>query len=222
MQNNVTPPRTEVLAIIPHDFLDKKVNEKFVQKVMGRVLNCANCRAGNPDIFEPDYFFDDVPFEFTIASDRKRKNNFIQKFFMKGTYSSDDVDQDAFKYIMSSIEEKMLKKYSVPNVHLCVLCLINLTGWVLDEYGSIAHSLIDWPRQEFFDKVKELCIVSGKFKNVFFIFPDVSASWWVWDLKSNRKACVQLSAKEMASNEYPFWITRDGYDLVLKETGNLR
>ncbi len=189
---------------------------------MERALRRANWRTGNPDVFEPDYFCDDIPFEFTIASDRKRKNNFIQKFFLKGTYSSGDVDQDAFKYIMSSIDEKMTKKYSVPNVHLCVLCLMDLTGWVLDEYGSLSHSLIDWPRQEFFNKVRDACIVSGKFNNVFFIFPDISASWWVWDLRTNCKVSIQLSTKEMIGNEYPFWITRDGYDFVLKETEDLK
>lgn len=87
---------------------------------------------GNPDKFEPDYFFNGIPFEFTIASDSKKKSNFVQQFFW-GKYSSEDVEQDVFSYIMERICDKASKKYSVENVHLCILCLLDLSNWVFFE-----------------------------------------------------------------------------------------
>ena len=209
------PPYVIVSACLPKNFLRKSVNEPFIQQIMRIALGRTNWAPGNADNFEPDYFCDGVPFEFTIASNRKKKGNYIQKF-CSGTYTSEDMEQDIFQYIRESIQQKLEKQYSVPNVHLCVLCLMDLTYWVLDEYESVAHNLLDHTRAAFFYWIKKQCIDSRKFNNVFVIFPDMAAKWWVWDVLTGYKASVQLSTEDLLSNQFPFWIDNELYEELLK------
>lgn len=193
----------DVIEFLPHNFFSKEKNEPFIKEIMSAVLKDTVWIPGNPDNFETDYFCDGIPFEFTLASDSKRKNNFIQRV-QRGTYSSEDVEKDAIAYIRERIADKAAKKYSVSNVHLCVLCLLDMFNWVSDEYGSITHTLTDWRRKQFFDEIKSDYIDTGIFNNIFIIFPDVCAKWWVWDLRSNHKASIQLSDSEINSGKYPY------------------
>ena len=209
------PPSVVVSAFLPKNFLRKTVNEPFIQKTMGVALGRTNWTPGNADNFEPDCFCDGVPFEFTIASNRKKKGNYIQKF-CSGTYTSEDMEQDIFQYIRESIQQKLEKQYSVPNVHLCVLCLMDLTHWVLDEYGSVTHDLLDHTRATFFEWIKKQCIDTKKFNNVFVIFPDMAAKWWVWDVLTGYKASVQLSTEDLLSKQYPFWMNNEAYEELLR------
>ncbi len=193
----------DVIEFLPHNFFSKEKNEPFIKEIMSAVLKDTVWIPGNPDNFETDYFCDGIPFEFTLASDSKRKNNFIQRV-QRGTYSSEDVEKEAIAYIRERIADKAAKKYSVSNVHLCVLCLLDMFNWVSDEYGSITHTLTDWRRKQFFDEIKSDYIDTGIFNNIFIIFPDVCAKWWVWDLRSNHKASIQLSDSEINSGKYPY------------------
>lgn len=193
----------DVIEFLPHNFFSKEKNEPFIKEIMSAVLKDTVWIPGNPDNFETDYFCDGIPFEFTLASDSKRKNNFIQRV-QRGTYSSEDVEKDAIAYIRERIADKAAKKYSVSNVHLCVLCLLDMFNWVSDEYGSITHELISWRRNQFFDKMKSDYIDTGIFNNIFLIFPDLCAKWRVWDLLSNHKASIQLSDSEISSGKYPY------------------
>lgn len=206
-------------AFLPANFFSKSVNEPFIQQIMRIALGHENWLPGNADNFEPDYFCDGVPFEFTIASDRKKKGNYIQKL-RSGTYTSEDMEQDVIQYIRESIQQKLGKKYSVSNVHLCVLCLIDLTYWVSDEYGSETHDLLDHTRTSFFEWIKERCIDTEQFSNVFVIFPDAAAKWWVWDVKTGHKASVQLSAESILSQKVPFWLTREVYEDLINQTAS--
>ena len=217
--NMPEPPSVIVRAYLPPDFRRKSVNESFVQKVMELALGCSNWIPGNADRFEPDYFCDGVPFEFTIASNRKKKDNYIQRFF-SGAYTTNNVEQDAFQYIQESIQQKLKKTYSVSNVHLCVLCLTDLTDWVLDEYGSVTHCLLDGDRQGFFEWIKLQCIDSKKFNNVFVIFPDMFATWWIWDVLTDHKANIRLSEADILSGQYPFWLNQQSYEELMKLSGN--
>ena len=210
------PPSVVVTAFLPENFLNKSVNEPFIQRIMQIVLGRSNWVPGNANCFEPDYFCDGIPFEFTIASDRKNKGNYIQKF-VSGRYTTEDMEQDIFQYIRQSVQKKLEKQYSVPNVHLCVLCLMDLTYWVLDEYGSVTHCVLDYTREEFFEWIKGECIDTKKFNNVFVIFPDMAAKWWVWDVKTGYKASVQLSTENILSKKYPFWINNDAYEKLLRQ-----
>ena len=204
-------PEYAMVAFLPENFLHKSVNEPFIQEIMSMVLNRKEWKPGNPDKFEPDYFCDGVPFEFKIASDRKKKKNYIQRF-RSATYESEDIEDDIIQYIQASIQQKLSKQYAVPNVHLCVLCLIDLTDWVLDEYGSITHHLTDYIREDFFLWIKQQCIDTHKFNNVFVIFPDMFAKWWVWDILSGNKANITLSEQELLSSRYPFWMLKKKYE----------
>ena len=210
------PPSVYVPAFLPENFLNKSVNEPFIQRIMGTTFERDNWIQGDANKFEPDYFCDGVPFEFTIASDRKRKNNFVQRF-RSGRYTSENIEQDFFQYISESVKEKLEKRYSVTNVHLCILCLMNLTCWVNDEYGSYLHCTLDHNREEMFAWIKEQCIDSCKFKNVFVIFPDMYATWWVWDIRTDNKAKIQLGPQYMLKHGYPFWLEKSKFDLLLSD-----
>ena len=70
-------PSYEIYEFFPKDFFKKEVNEEFIKLVMEQVFPDRNWVKGNPDLFEPDYFCNEIPFEFTIASDKNKKSNFI-------------------------------------------------------------------------------------------------------------------------------------------------
>lgn len=196
-------PYVDIYCSFPLDFFHKSVNEPFIQQIMSIVLERTNWTPGDPNLLEPDYFCDGVPFEFTIASDKKHKNNFIQKYRV-GQYTSEDVETDVFGYIDIALRSKAEKNYSVTHVHLCVLCLLDGTSWVLDEYGSVTYHLVDGRREEFFSEIKSRYIESKIFQNIFLIFPDMSAKWWVWDVLTNKKSYVQLSPNQIMSKKVPF------------------
>ena len=201
-------PVYNVIEYLPADFLSKTVNEPFIQMLMSRVFPDTRWVPGNPDKFEPDYFCSGTPFEFTLASDCKRKNNFIQKIRQK-TYSTADADTDVIAFIRQRISDKASKKYKVPNVHLCVLCLLDMTGWVLDKYGSVTQPISDWSRQEFFDEIGTTYIASGIFSNIFILFPDMFARWWIWDLRTDKRISIQLEDSDLKSGAYPYCLCKD-------------
>ena len=132
------------------------------------ICNVSQTISKNPDRFEPDCFFNGTPFEFTIASDSKKRHNFIQQFFW-GRYSSEDVEQDVFSYITERICDKASKKYSVDNVHLCILCLLDLS------------------------------IDAGVFSNVFIIFSDPCAKWWVYDVLTDNRSFYEITDADSVS-----------------------
>lgn len=206
MENGVLYSITEYF---PKDFFNKRVNEQFIQMLMETVLEKGDWKPGNPDEFETDYLFNGVPFEFTLASNSKRKNNFIQRM-QRGIYTSDDVESDAISYIEERIADKAKRHYSLPNVHLCVLCAMEMFNWVSDEYGSVTHDLVDWKRDQLFTKIKRDYIETGKFNNVFLLFPDIFAKWWVWDVRTGHKASIHLPTEDIQSGKYPYCIVRQG------------
>ncbi len=206
-------PSYEIYEFFPKDFFKKEVNEEFIKLVMEQVFPNCNWRKGNPDLFEPDYFCDTVPLEFTIASDKDKKSNFIIRL-KNSTYKTENVEQDVFEYIEHQIKAKSEKKYFVKNVHLCVLCLLDRFQWVSDTYGAYTHFLTDGPREEFFNKIKQDYIETGKFNNIFIIFPDIMTSWWVWDVFSNNKVQLKYSDSQILSQKYPFFAIKDIYDEI--------
>ena len=181
--------------------------------IMASVLPSGEWVQGNPDRFEPDCFFNGTPFEFTIASDSKKKHNFIQQFFWSG-YSSEDVEQDVFSYITERICDKTSKKYFVDNVHLCILCLLDLSNWVLDYYGSVSHVLVDYTRKQFFMKIRDKYIDVGVFSNVFIIFPDPCAKWWVYDVLTDSRSFYEITDADIKSGKVPFVMIKEIYDKI--------
>lgn len=209
MDHNV--PSYEIVSFYPKNFKSKSVNEPFIQKMMASVLPVGEWSSGDPDKFEPDYFYNGTPFEFTLASNSKRKNNFIQRYF-GGRFFSEDVEQDVFSYIYERIQDKASRQYSVEGVHLCVLCLLDLSGWVSDYYGSFAHDIVDWQRQEFFIKLRDEFIKTGLFANIFIIFPDPCVTWWVYDVLSEGRANRSLTDAEIKSGIIPFHMFKNYYE----------
>jgi hypothetical protein len=208
--NSEFKPLYNLVSFFPRNFFNKEINEPFIRDVMADVLNIANWKQGNPNAFEPDYFGDGVPFEFTIASDSKKKNNFIQRI-SRGKYASENIENDVTGYIRERIKDKATKKYSVDGVHLCVLCLLDMFLWVSDEYGSVTHCLTDYNRIQFFQEMRSEYIKNGVFNNIFIIFPDMCGKWWVFDVLTDRKSAVVLTTNDIKSNKYPFVIEEKIY-----------
>ena len=67
-------PSKRFVLFYPENFFDKTVNEDFIQKTMQLALQRDDWRVGNANLFEQDRFLGKNPFEFTIASDEKKKN----------------------------------------------------------------------------------------------------------------------------------------------------
>lgn len=213
MNQEIKAPEFEVLSFIPQNFFNKEVNEEFIKLTMKSVLPIGEWVKGVAEKNEPDYIYNKVPFEFTLASDKCKKNNkdnFINKL-RTITYTSNNTEDDAINYIKNQIEVKANKKYSLENVHLCILSLIEKFDWVSDEYGSYTHDLIDYKRESFFNEIKKNYIDTNIFKNIFIIFPDMTSFWWVWDVASDKKISLRVTPQMMESEKYPYFIEKRLY-----------
>ena len=83
---------------------------------MKSVLGNGIWQKGNPELKEPDYIFNNIPLEFTLASDKcnkNNKNNFINKL-RTITYTTNNSEDDLICYIQEQIEEKSKKQYLLP------------------------------------------------------------------------------------------------------------
>lgn len=205
----------DVVSFFPKDFFDKDVNEPFVQKVMACLGGKSDWRKGDPNAYEPDYFCGSIPFEITLASDHKNRDNFIQRL-THGYYTTPDAEEDAIRFIEERIQRKAGKHYSVSNMHLCVLCVIDLTNWVSDHYGSVLHAAFDGRRQDFFSSLIKQYISTGVFSRIFIIFPDFHAKWWVYDVVTDVRHYYQIAPEEIKNGTDPFVLNKSLYDKIMQ------
>ena len=215
MSDKVPSPLTyEIISYFPANFFSKKVNEPFIKNIMNVALKLPDgtWREGNSDIFEPDYFYNNIPLEFTIASDK----HFIERLRF-GSFSTENKEQSAIKQITTSIEKKTEKKYSVTPVYLCVLCLLDMTSWVLDEYGSCTYFLLDGTRENFFKEIKTKYVDTGIFKDIFLIFPDMTSSWWVWSIDEDQRTEILLTVDNIKNKDVPYVIEKSAYNKMIEE-----
>lgn len=203
----------DVHGSLPKDFFSKSFNEPFVQDLMSKALGMDNWIKGNPDKFEPDYFCNGKPFEITLVSDSKKKNSFIRRL-QQGLYTSDDCEADLLKYLDDRLTVKARKQYSAEGVHLCLLCVTEMFIWVADEYGSQLAFIFNSRRDKYFKKIKNEYIDTGVFANVFVIFPDLFAKWWVYDVLSNVKCGIR---GDISDSNYPFFIDKNLYAKMIEE-----
>lgn len=201
----------ETVTFYPENFFHKTKNEPFIQMLMQAALPNTHWQKGDPNKLETDYFCNKTPFEFTIASNRNAKQTFVAQL-ISNKYTTDNLENDVFSFIQESIVAKSLKKYSVTDIHLCILCLLDMFSWVANEYGSYTHCIFDCQREQFFNKIKKDFISTKTFNNIFILFPDIAAKWWVWDVLSNRKTYYQLTDDMIKSGEYPYTMLKDMYD----------
>ena len=199
-----------VVECIPKEIFLKENNESFIRKMLTKSIGEGVWVRGDPNLREPDFFWNDVPFEFTLASDQRKKNNFVRKM-IEHHYISDDAERDLLDYCMVRIEEKAKKNYSVDHVHLCILCLIDMTFWVSDHYGSSFHELYQYRKEEFRTSVRKEYIEKGIFENVFLIFPDIFGSWWICDCLTDYKTQVKLSDKNIRDGKIPYMLVEEEY-----------
>ena len=74
--------------------------------------------------------------------------------------------------------------------------------------------------EEFIKFIMKNVLPDGKwvkgnvFKGIYIIFPDIMASWWVWDLNTENKAKLTLlpPTSNLRDCPYPFIIARELYD----------
>lgn len=210
----------DVVSCFPNDFFDKEVNEPFVQKVMACLSGKSDWRKGDPDAFEPDYFCGSIPFEITLASDHKSRDNFVQRL-TRGHYTTPDAEEDAIRFIEERIQRKAEKHYSVPNVHLCVLCVIDLTNWVSDHYGSFLHDALDGRRQDFFSSLITQYINTGVFSRIFIVFPDFHAKWWVYDVVTGIRHYYQITDEEIRNGTEPFVLLKSEFDWIMRKGNDM-
>ena len=181
-----------------------------MQYIMSRTLLKDGWKRGDPNKFEPDYFCDGVSFEFAMASTGEKGDTYVRKI-KNAEYASNDVEKDAMNYIWKSVEKKARKNYAVEHINLCVLCLLNLYGWMSDEYGSVLVTADDLRREKFLDNLKTQYIKSKRFDNIFIIILGLAAEWWVFDMKKGTKSYVQLKEREMVEGKMPYTTIKSDY-----------
>ena len=193
----------DVLHHFPPDFFDKRVNEPFVQELMNQTLSMGPWRRGDPNAYEPDYFCGPLPFEITLVSDSKKKDSFIERFKSRH-YMPDEAEEELFLFMVSRIEDKAKKTYSVHPVHLCLLLVKDMFHWVADAYGSTVTPQLNARRDQWFTKIRRSYIDKGIFANIYILFPDVCASWWVQDLCTMERHEVKMDIRDKSR---PFVVT---------------
>ena len=194
-----------VFSYFPESFVNKAVNEPFIAFLMSKYLGICidKWKQENPNAFHPDYSADGQFYEFTLASNRS-KNNFIQKL-QRVTYNSSNVIKDAWNYIQESLESKAKKQYSVDNVSLCVLCLLDFNEDKITENGSMSADLFQAFHSEIYDLIKSDYVDKGSFKNIYIIFPFSDETWWIMDIIKGIVSPIRLTDKEIKSGNYPFY-----------------
>ena len=98
--------------------------------------------------------------------------------------------------------------------------------WVSDQYGSYTHFITDYKRELFFKDIKSKYVDTKVFSNIFIIFPDLAANWWVWDILSDNKVSLQVTPYMIESRDYPCFIEKRLYvklvnDGYLKDIFNI-
>ena len=82
MSKEIKAPEFEVLSFFSKNFFNKAVNEEFIKLVMKCIFSNGEWIKGNANKQEPDYIHNNIPFEFTLATDKcnnKNKDNFIKR-----------------------------------------------------------------------------------------------------------------------------------------------
>ncbi len=75
MKQKIKAPEFEVLSFLPKDFFNKDINEEFIKLVMSSIFSEGEWLKGNANRKEPDYIYNGIPFEFTLASDKCNNKN---------------------------------------------------------------------------------------------------------------------------------------------------
>lgn len=129
--------KTDLVIVTPKNFYNKKYNEEFIKIIMNSTLKNHYWKAGDPNKREPDYFCDDIPFEFTLASYNKSESHpydFIKEYRL-GLYSSKDVEKNAFEIIECSIEKNqqnhILHKTIIYVFYVCLIYQVGLLRRIL-------------------------------------------------------------------------------------------
>jgi hypothetical protein len=193
----------ETVEFFPNRFFDHDVNEPFAKEILQTVFGGEGWRYGDPQKKEPDLFFGEISIELTLACDRNTTENYIRKI-KAGDYTTEDAEAEQLRFIDESIFDKTTRIYSVDGVNLCVICTIAMQDWVSDYYGSVTHFIVDWRRQQYFEDLRSKYINSGKFSNIYILFPDLCASWWLFDLKTESRKIICLTDEQINSGKYPY------------------
>lgn len=194
-----------IFSYFPSKFADKAVSEPFIAFIMSKYLgiDLEKWKQGDPNQFIPDYIVNNQYYEFTLASDRG-KNNLIRKL-QKVTYNSTNVVKDAWKCIQESLDSKMKKNYSVNDISLCVLCLLDFNEDKNTDNGSMSADLFNLCHQGIYDSLQYDYVDQGKFKNIYVIFPFSNETWWVMDVVDRNVSPIQLDESEILTGNYPFF-----------------
>ena len=200
-----------IFSYFPDDFFNKNVNEPFIVFLMSKYMknDIDDWKQGNPNEFIPDYVVNDHYYEFTLASNRC-KNNLIRKL-QKVTYESKNVIKDAWQCIQESLDSKMKKNYSVDDVSVCILCLLDFNEDKITDNGSMSAELFNLFHRDIYDSLQSDYISKGNFKNIYIIFPFSNETWWVMDIVKSNISSIQLSEAEIKSGNYPFFSRNMNY-----------
>ena len=72
--------------------------------------------------------------------------------------------------------------------------------------------MFDYPREQFFEELREEYIKTGIFKNIFIIFPDPCVTWWIYDVLTEARFRYALTDEEIKSGTMPFSIYKEMYE----------
>ena len=173
-----------------------------------------------------------------IAEDDRISRSFFQKFM--SSYGACDIAVDGMEALdlyMDAVKAEIEKDPEAESRLQNLDALIN----AVKEYEDRCHKGEKEPSVA--DFLPEISLLSGEddsnageggavtlmtvhlakgleFNNVFVIFPDMFATWWIWDVLTDHKANIRLSETDILSGQYPFWLNQQSYEELMKLSGN--
>ncbi len=188
----------------PKDFFKKDVNEKIQADFLLRALKAEHYSKGDPLKDEPDICIDGKYIELTLASDKNKSIDYINKI-RTGTFSTDKLEDISISCIEDACFKKSQKKYFCNHKRLNVLLTIPIYIWIRKAYSNIPEFVFNSKLDFLMSKIKNDYIDKRIFDDVYIMMPGFCYDWLVYSCKDNLLLNhILLNNLEIESRKYPY------------------
>lgn len=190
----------------PPDFFKKDVNEKIQTDFLLRALKAEHYSKGDPLKDEPDICIDGKYIELTLASDKNKSIDYINKIRL-GTFSANKLEDISISCIEDACFKKSQKKYFCNHKRLNVLLTIPIYFWTWKAYSNIPELVPNSKLDYLMSKIKNDYIDNRIFDDVYIMMPGFRYDWLVYSCKDNLLLNhIFLNDLEIKSHKYPYII----------------
>lgn len=141
-------------------------------------INVADVKRGDESKKEPDFKIGGEWVEIRYSEEKAQRH-----MKQEGSYQSNRTLQLFIEEVQHAIEAKAKKTYSVDNVAVGILSLIDTTLFSCENKGNKLHDCIIKQRDDFFEHLVQEYITTGIFKNIYIVTIGYDRVFVVFDIK---------------------------------------